>query len=449
MKGIWCIGWVERESVKKMGAKHLPQPPSEIQHFITAPCTPQRSLKTMAMSVYAGTTLTEAQKIVEGDYSAFDWQEHVTYRKVYLDMNPAIRDAENALDNDKDKPVVVTLLLKSEKMLVKNRVRRLSAIKTARIISDEEILKRTGYLFDNEKLVGLPEGVVMRASNGVYIVQCDANQYQCSLRGKRDAFSKNQQVYVGDRVKVQMINEKHGVIAAIMRRNSQYKRRGTQSKRVVLIPNLDGLVIVSSVKEPAIWQRMLDRFLVIAEASGVEPLICFNKIDMLKDRSEVDSMVALYEKIGYRTIITSATTGEGIEGLKARLKGKISALSGLSGVGKSSILNAIQPGLKLKTNEVNPRRGGRHTTVATQLYSLDFGGFIADTPGLRELHFWDIESRLMDRYFPEMNSVRERCAKDHCAHIREEGCAVKDALKTGGISKFRYQNYCEFQKSSN
>ena len=401
------------------------------------------------MSVYAGTTLTEAQKIVEGDYSAFDWRERIIYHKVYLDMNPAIRDAENALDSDKDKPVVVTLLLKSEKMLVKNRVRRLSAIKAARIISDEELLKRTGYLFNNEKLVGLPEGVVMRASNGVYIVQCDANRYQCSLRGKRDAFSKNQQVYVGDRVKIQVIDERHGVIAAVMYRTSQYKRRGTQSKGVVLIPNLDGLVIVSSVKEPPIRQRMLDRFLVIAEASGIEPLICFNKIDILENRSEVDSMTTLYEKIGYQTIITSATTGEGIEDLKVWLKGKISALSGLSGVGKSSLLNAVQPGLKLKTNEVNPRRGGRHTTVATQLYSLDFGGFIADTPGLRELRFWDIESRLMDRYFPEMGSIRERCMQDHCTHTREEGCAVKAVLKTGGISKFRYQSYCEFQKSSN
>ena len=403
----------------------------------------------MAMPVYAGTTLIEAQKVVEGDYSAFDWRERVTYRKVYLDMNPAIRDAENALDNDEDKPVVVALLLKSEKMLVKNRVRRLSSIKVARIISDEELLKQTGYVFDNEKLVGLPEGVVMRASNGVYIVQCDANRYQCSLRGKRDAFSKNQQVYVGDRVKVQIIDESHGVIAAIMRRTSLYKRRGTQSKRVILIPNLDGFIIVSSVKEPPIWQRMLDRFLVIAEASGIEPLICFNKIDMLESRSEVDSMAALYEKIGYRAIITSATTGEGIEDLRAWLKGKISALSGLSGVGKSSLVNAVQPGLKLKTHEVNPRRGGRHTTVATQLYSLDFGGFIADTPGLRELHFWDIESRLMDRYFLEMNSLREHCAKDPCTHIHEEGCAVKDALKKGHISKFRYQSYCEFQKSSN
>ena len=335
----------------------------------------------MAMSVYAGTTLIEARKIIAGNYSAFDWRECVNYHRVYLGMNPAIRDAENALDNDEDKPAVVVLLLKSEKMLVKNRVRRLSAIKAARIVPDDELLKQTGYLFDNEKWVGFPEGIVMRASNGVYIVQCNAKRYQCSLRGKRDAFSKNQQVYVGDRVKVQVIDERRGVIATVMRRKRQYKRSGTQSKGVVLIPNLDGLVIVSSVKEPPIWQRMLDKFLVIAEASGIEPLVCFNKIDMLENRSEVNAMITLYEKIGYPAIVTSATTGEGIEDLKAWMKERTSALSGLSGVGKSSLLNAIQPGLKLKTNTVNPRRGGRHTTAATELYKLDFGGFIADTPG--------------------------------------------------------------------
>ena len=403
----------------------------------------------MAMSVYAGTTLIKAQKIIEGDYSAFDWRERVTYSRVYLGMNPAIRDAENALDNDADKPVVVALLLKSEKMLVKNRVRRLSAIKSARIIPDAELLKRTGYLFENERWIGLPEGVVMRASNGVYIVQCDVNQYQCSLRGKRDTFSTNQQVYVGDRVKIQVIDETHGTIASVMRRKRQYKRRGTQSKGVILIPNLDGLVIVSSVKEPPIWQRMLDKFLVITEASEIEPLICFNKIDMLENRSEVDAMVTLYEKIGYSAIITSATTGEGIEDLKAWMKGKISALTGLSGVGKSSLLNAIQPNLKLKTNEVNPRRGGRHTTVATQLYNLDFGGFIADTPGLRELHFFDIEPRLMDRYFPEMNSLQGHCIRGSCTHTDEDGCAVEDALKKGHISQARYESYCEFRKSHN
>ena len=130
------------------------------------------------------------------------------------------------------------------------------------------------------------------------------------------------------------------------------------------------------------------------------------------------------------------------------MKGKISAFTGLSGVGKSSLLNAIQPNLKLKTNTVNPRRGGRHTTVATQLYNLDFGGFIADTPGLRELNFWDIEPRLMDRYFPEINSLREHCTNSSCGHIYEKGCSVEDALKKGDISRSRYESYREFRKSS-
>lgn len=139
----------------------------------------------MAMSVYAGTTLSEAEKIIAGDYSAFDWRAHATYSRVYIGMNPAIRDAENALDNDADKPVVVALLLKSEKMLVKDRVRRLSAIKAARIIPDEELLKRTGYLFDNEKLIGLPEGIVMRASKRTTHLAANAGQIPRYRRGIR------------------------------------------------------------------------------------------------------------------------------------------------------------------------------------------------------------------------------------------------------------------------
>ena len=166
----------------------------------------------------------------------------------------------------------------------------------------------------------------------------------------------------------------------------------------------------------------------------MNPLICFNKIDMLKNRLEVDSITAVYQKIGYRTILTRVQRlAKGIKEFESvDEREDFGSYAGLSGVGKSSLLNAIQPNLKLKTNEVNPKRGGRHTTVATQLYNLDFGGFIADTPGLRELNFWDIEPHLMDRYFPEINSRRERCAKSFCTHIYEESCSVEEAMKRRG-----------------
>ncbi len=127
------------------------------------------------------------------------------------------------------------------------------------------------------------------------------------------------------------------------------------------------------------------------------------------------------------------------------MKGKISVVVGLSGVGKSTLLNAMQPGLRLQTQKVNPRKGGRHTTVATELFKLDAGGFIADTPGIRELNLLEVDSRLMDRYFPEIRSLQQDCTRNPCTHRHEEGCAVKAALTDGRIAKSRYQSYLELR----
>jgi ribosome biogenesis GTPase len=408
----------------------------------------------MAMSVYSGMTLIEAQQIIGGDYSAFNWKDNIFYKKAYLlrSFNQAIQDAEGAIGTDEDKPAIIELLLKSEKMLVKDRVKRISGIKSARIVPEVELLKRTGYFFDSEKLIGLPEGIVTRASSGVYMVECETNRYRCSLRGKRAGFSSIQQVSVGDRVKVRIINANTGIIEAILRRSTRFRRKRTNQGKLTqksshtLVTNLDGLIIVAAAKDPPIWTQMLDTYLVISEASGITPLICVNKIDLAADRKQILSFLDIYSQIGYDTLTTSAITGEGIKDLKAWMKGKISVVVGLSGVGKSTLLNAIQPGLKLQTQKVNPRKGGRHTTVATELFKLDAGGFIADTSGIRELNLLEIDQGMMDRYFPEIRSLQQDCARNPCTHLHEEGCTVKAALTDGRIAKSRYQSYLELRK---
>lgn len=400
----------------------------------------------MGRCVYHGTTLTEAQRLVAGDFATFNG-------KVYLKLNQAVSMAERALLNEDDKPAIVELLVKSEEMLIGNDIKQIDAIKSARLISAEELLRRTGYAFDRNDVSGLPLGVVIQSSHGVYTVQCENSNsiYQCSLRGKRtlNSFMMSggvQPIAVGDHVRVRVIDAKTGVIEAIMGRTSQYGRKRAKKSSHIIVANLDGLIIVSAAKQPPIWQRMLDTFLVIAEAHNIHPLICINKIDLVEDRQSILSLLSVYEKIGYATIITSAMTGEGIEGLRQWIKGKISAVAGLSGVGKSALLNAIQPGLQLKTTEVHEKRGGRHTTSEVKLLKLDFGGFVADTPGIRSLSLSEVETHKMDSYFPEMRLLRDKCERNPCTHLQEADCAVKAAVKDRHIAKERYQSYCELRK---
>lgn len=392
---------------------------------------------------YYGTTLIEAQKIVEGDYSAFNMGGGAFYEKVYQKPNRVIVVAERAMRNDEDKPAIVELLIKDRSHNSGNRIK----IKSARILPEAEILRRTGRTFESVNASELSQGVVTRTGNGVYTVQCETGCYQCTLRGRWKSMSSSiQQVAVGDRVKVKVIDEKTGVIQAIMRRTSQYGRKRAEKSSHIVAANLDGLIIVSAVKNPPVWHKLLDTYLVIAEAFGIQPLICINKIDLIKDRQPILSLLSVYEQIGYDTLITSAVTGEGVMQLQQWMKNKISALVGLSGRGKSALLNTIQPGLQLKTREVHESRGGRHTTAATELLKLDIGGFVADTAGIRSLSLMDIEARLLDSYFPEMRQLRDECAKHPCTHLHESDCAVKASLREGRIAKTRYQSYCALRK---
>jgi ribosome biogenesis GTPase len=200
-------------------------------------------------------------------------------------------------------------------------------------------------------------------------------------------------------------------------------------------------VFVFACASPVPRLRMLDRFLVIAEKQGLPAIIIANKIDLV-GRDQAESMFGLYRPIGYTVIYTCAKTGQGVGELRARLTGKISALAGPSGVGKSSLLNTIQPGLGLAVREISEAfHKGRHATTVRQLFPLEGGGYVADTPGMRSLELWDTEPEELDGYFPELAPLVAACQFNDCHHMTEPGCAVRAAVQAGQVHPQRYDSY--------
>ncbi|MFP4623885.1 MAG: ribosome small subunit-dependent GTPase A [Gemmatimonadota bacterium] len=298
---------------------------------------------------------------------------------------------------------------------------------------------------------GQYNGLVRSAIGGTYEVELHPGGavVEASLRGRLKREQRTgDAVVAGDRVVVREQEDGGHTIEAVAERRSELARRapgrGRHRGAKVLVANVDQLVAVFAVAEPPPRLRMLDRFLVLAEANGVDALIVANKADLGADQER--AAFGLYESIGYPVLFTSATTGQGVRVLNERLCGRVSVLAGPSGVGKSSLLNTIQPGLQLRTAAVSEavRKGrkGRHTTVSARLIPLDCGGYVADTPGLRELGLWGIEPGELDLYFPEMADHLTACRfAGSCTHTHEPGCAVREAVEAGAVPTARYESY--------
>ena len=327
-------------------------------------------------------------------------------------------------------------------------------------------------------------GVVLNGAHGIYDVHTDNGVLRCTLRGKLKktfaqaqstrSFSKARpcgdkllalpksqrtaqreqreteflpvRLTVGDYVKLRQLDERNGMIEEILPRQSELSRKdvGSTAKRAVqqtLLANLNQVALVFATAQPDPHFGMLDRYLAICESAGVQSLICLNKAD-LSHEPYVDDAAALYARLGYTVIWMSAVTDQGIDELRAHLKEHTTLFSGPSGVGKSSLVNAIEPGMAIKTGFISESTGkGKHTTTGSQLYPLSGGGWLADSAGIRALAAWNIAPEDLAECFVEFRPYLGECLYSNCQHLEEEGCAIRQAVADGVVDAGRYRSY--------
>ena len=298
--------------------------------------------------------------------------------------------------------------------------------------------------------MSLSRGLVLRARSGFYTIATDeGDRVEARLRGRvKKERQASDLAVIGDRVVVERLPDGTGAIASVQPRERRFSRRqpgprGTW-REDVMVANPDLVTLVFAVDRPPPNPRLVDRFLVVAEYNEVPALIVANKVDLLGPEA-ASAIFGPYERIGYPVIYASAKAGVGLEEFRGRLAGRLSIVTGPSGVGKSTLLNALQPGLHLATGEVSSveEGKGRHTTTHAELLPLDgpAGGYVADTPGIRELGLWQIPPTELAWCFPEFREHLGRCAFNDCTHLHEPRCGLRAAVASGAVSDDRYDSY--------
>lgn len=295
------------------------------------------------------------------------------------------------------------------------------------------------------------KGQVYKSTGSWYDVKAeDGKVYQSRLRGKfkQDGLKVNNPIAVGDIVEIEP-DEKHGnagLITQIIQRENYIIRKSTRKNGFshILASNIDQALLLATISFPRTSQGFIDRFLVSAESFRIPTLIVFNKKDLLKPKGfdKAISYMSIYDDIGYTTDLISVKTQEGMETLMNHLKGKTTLIAGHSGVGKSTLLNMLVPGLSLKTGEVSTYANkGTHTTTFAEMFEIDANTKIIDTPGIKELGLVDMEAYEISHYFPEMRAYLGECKFNNCLHVNEPGCRIIQALEAGEIFEERYISY--------
>jgi ribosome biogenesis GTPase len=329
------------------------------------------------------------------------------------------------------------------------RVRAKGDISRHRTILQNEGANPTDGGESSETMPAVKEGECQRGRvlrvhglQSVVEVPGDGKLYRCAVRRLLKTLSTDERniVTTGDWVWFRPAGNDEGMIERVENRHGVLTR-ASRRREHVLVANVDQLVIVMSLVEPDLKPHLIDRYLAAAQMGDLKPILCLNKGDLVESWN-LQSLIGAYTQLGVPTLLTSAKSEQGIEDLRVLLKDRATVFSGQSGVGKSSLLNAIQPGLSLRVrtvSEVNQK--GRHTTTTAELIKLTSGGWVVDTPGVRQLELWDIIPEEVEGFFPEFHPYIALCAFPDCTHTHEERCAVKDAVSRRLISNRRYHSY--------
>ena len=308
----------------------------------------------------------------------------------------------------------------------------------------------------------MKKGLVIKSTGSWYTVEDENGEcFECKIKGnfRIKGIKNTNPVAVGDNVEFtiqatsgERNSEKIGLITAISERKNYIIRKSPNLSKQshIIAANIDQAILIATIDYPVTTTTFIDRYLVSAEAYRVPVLLVFNKTDCYSpaQKTELKNIVNIYETIGYKCFLTSAVTGEGLIMLKEAIRNKINVFNGHSGVGKSTLLNTLQPGLNLKTDDISDfHKTGKHTTTYSSLFKLDFGGYVIDTPGIKGFGMLEMEPWEISHYFPEIFKYGEKCQYNNCSHTHEPGCAVKVAVETGAIANSRFTSYLGLLKN--